>query len=553
MRDEASRSVDGPRAMRRRSLTRQVWCDAELPAELVETLCAGDVDSVLFSSIPLQVKDRCVVGRYESKSASLLVKRHVWGELSRTLRMMFREPAALRCARLGTYLHSHGVPTPRPRATVNYRIGPWTYRSYLISDYVEGTSLYRYIRFGSQTAVELRHVAGQVAQIWQQLVELGVSHNDLKPENFIVDEKSNVWLIDLEKVRVGGKAKRQRQRQAYDVKNFLHVRGWHHRADARAIFAEAFLQTSCRDWLQQAAVDDLTKLVGPSDAESDADLSVVILCAGGIKMPLALQAIDSVADIADEIVLAEPIRSDRLDVLKRIEICPPLNMPISIAMKPAADSPGPHIFRGPWVLVLEQHECVTPFLAKELQQRIADAKANAAFRIPLDAQYFGRTLARPAGEQPIRLFRLPECSYSAASGNVSVSADADQVGQLAGSIQACKCATISEFIERLNEQSTSAAIHRLQAGQRSRLVWGAWRAARQFFDACLPRGGIRSGWVGLEIAALESVFTWIEEAKLHQLAGEFHHAISDEEPSAERSAELGEEHGSSAPPWAKAA
>ena len=115
-------------------------------------------------SIPLQVKDRCVVARCECDSGSLLVKRHTWGGISRTLRMVFREPAALSCARLGLYLHNHGIPTPRPRATVNFRIGPWTYRSYLVSDYVEGTSLYRYIRFGSQTGDELRHVAAQVAR-----------------------------------------------------------------------------------------------------------------------------------------------------------------------------------------------------------------------------------------------------------------------------------------------------------------------------------------------------------------------------------------------------
>ena len=323
MRDDASRSTDCPRALRRRSLLRRVWCDADLPQTLIDALWSGDVDRVLFSTTPLQVKDRCVVGRCECESGPLLVKRHVWGEMSRTVRMAFREPAALCCARLGLHLHNLGVPTPRPRATVNCRVGPWTYRSYLVTDYIEGTSLYRYIRFGSQTDDELRYVASQVARIWQQLVELGISHNDMKPENFIVDENLDVWLIDLEKTRESGKAVRQQQREIFDVKNFLHIRGWHHRADARKTFAEAFLRTPQSNWLRGTVVEQIASSTDLLETEIDAELSALIICEGGIQIPLARQAMDSVHDIADEIVLVEPTHEGRTKVLKRIEVCPP--------------------------------------------------------------------------------------------------------------------------------------------------------------------------------------------------------------------------------------
>src|SRR5205814_3637865 len=223
----------GLRAMRRWSLTRHAWCDANLPNELAHAILRGDPDRVLFSSQPLQVKDRCVVARYDRAAEPLLLKRHAWGNAWRTLRMAFRESAAKRCARLGLYLHDKGIRTPRPRAYADFRIGPWIYRSYLVSDYVEGESLYRYIRFGSQSTDELRHVGGQVAKIWQMLVDLGSSHNDMKPENFIVDGNRDVWLIDLEKVRLRGEERRQRGRQVFDVNNFLHIRGWHHRSEAR--------------------------------------------------------------------------------------------------------------------------------------------------------------------------------------------------------------------------------------------------------------------------------------------------------------------------------
>ncbi len=114
MRHDTSSFAHGPRAKRHHSFMRKVWCDTELPPDLIEKLWGGDVDRVLFASTPLQVKDRCIVGRFEIDSRSLLIKRHTWGGVSRTLRMAFREPAANSCARLGVYLHNLGIPTPRP-------------------------------------------------------------------------------------------------------------------------------------------------------------------------------------------------------------------------------------------------------------------------------------------------------------------------------------------------------------------------------------------------------------------------------------------------------
>src|SRR4029079_16205749 len=370
----------------RRSLRRRAWCDADLPTELAEAMLRGDPDRVLFSSNPLQVKDRCVVVRHDLGSGSLLVKRHSWGSTWRTFRMVFREPAAQRCARLGEYLHRRGIPTPRPRAYVDCRLGPWTYRSYLVSDYVEGESLYRHIRFGTQSADELRYAAGQVAKIWETLVELGVSHNDLKPENFIVDRNFNVWLIDLEKVRIGGKARRQQQRQTFDVQNFLHVRGWHRRLEARAIFAEAFLQTAHRDWLEAAGIGRIAECSSDRDAVADPELSVLVLCENGVEMLHARQAIDSVRDIADEVVLVETRDVDNLDILKRIDFFAIPTAPQLQWKRPNLKSATLPLARFPWVLVLQQNEFVTPFLAKELQQRIADERATDLVRIPVEKQ-----------------------------------------------------------------------------------------------------------------------------------------------------------------------
>jgi len=497
MRHSVSTANPGVCAVRRWSLTRRLAHDDNLPPNLAEALWRGEADRLLYASTPLQVKDRCTVARHDGADGPLLVKRHTWGGFWRTVRLSWRESSARRCAYVGWYLKEQGIPTPRPRAFLEYRIGSFGYRSYLVTDYVKGIDLYRYIRFGSRTNAELRHLARQVATIWQRLVELGISHNDTKPENFIVDEKLNVWLIDFEKSRLGGKARRQRQRQVADVKNFLHVRGWHHRAAARRIFLEEFLRTSFGEWLRDLAAD-------PS-GEIDANLSVLILCDYGGEPASARNAIDSVRDIADEIVLVAPAESGRLDVIDRIEPC------------------GPNRAAPEWVLVLHSDEAVTSLLAKELQQRISIPQAADAFRLPIDHQFFGRSMPRVAGAdaKPIRLFRRDRCSHSLASGTLAITVDPERTDELSGGVEKCVSSNVAEFVDRLNERTTLAARRRFQDGHRPRLFRAMIRSIRQFMRMYLWRGGIRGDWAGLQICVLEALFVWLEEAKLHQMSSAF--------------------------------
>jgi hypothetical protein len=516
-----SDNTDSLRTMRRRSLRRRAWCDADLPADLAEAMLHGDPDRVLFSSNPLQVKDRCVVVRHDLADGSLLVKRHSWGSAWRTFRMAFREPAAQRCARLGEYLHSRGIPTPRPRAYVDCRLGPWTYRSYLVSDYVEGESLYRHIRFGTQSKDELRHAARQVAGIWEQLVELGISHNDLKPENFIVDRNFNIWLIDLEKVRIGGSASRLKRRQVFDVRNFLHVRGWHRRLDARAIFAEAFLQTEHRAWLEEAGLQQAARASSGSDT-IDPALSVLVLCHNGIEMLPARRSIDSVRDIADEVVLVETRDANRLDILKRINLFADPSPPRLAGKRTAANHASLPVARHPWVLVLHQNESVTPFLAKELQQRIADPQATDFVCIPIEKQFFGRSLLRRRHEnRPIRLFRQSAFGLDSTESLLSIAAKAKDASNLTGTLLRCECATVAEFVERLNDETSLSAKEQLQRGVRPKFGRATLRAAGQFIRSYFRSDGILSGRTGLQVAILRAGFRWVEETKLRQLSAEF--------------------------------
>jgi hypothetical protein len=86
---------------------------------------------------------------------------------------------------------------------------------------------------------------------------------------------------------------------------------------------------------------------------------------------------------------------------------------------------------------------------------------------------------------------------------------------------------VAEFVDRLNDETTTVAKARLQQGVRPRIGRATWRAAGQFIRSYFRGTGILSGWTGLQVAALKAGFCWIEETKLRQLSAEF--AAADED------------------------
>lgn len=526
--------------MRRDSLLRRVWHDGSLPTGIIEALSHGDLDDLLFRSAPLQVKDRCLVGRFEDDRGSFLIKRHVWGGPGRTLRMAFREPAARGCARHGQFLNSHGVRTPCPRGAVEYRLGPWTRRSYLLTDYIEGESLYRQIRAGIHAPRELTQLAIQVADIWQQLVSLGASHNDFKPENFIVDQELRVWLIDLEKMRIDGNASKQRARHIFDAKNFLHIRGWHRRPEARALFAEQLLNTASGGCLQGTGIERVAKGLSLCDTERDADLSAWVVSTENMDLAALRQALDSLRDIADEAFLLEPTESGPYRVRERVAIFAESGANSTSNKPTTRPNPLAHSSNGNgtsrtalsttsaenhWRLVIHQNEIVTPFLSKVLQQRITNTESPDSFRISVARQYLGQTFPALGKQAPIRLIRdniAPHESLQSACEDPCVANEGTRCETLAGCLQACCVSSLEELLERMNETTTRSAELRLRAGERSSLVRGLWRAAWRGLAAGLGADGFRNGWVGFQLAALRAASAWVEEAKLHQLTTNFH-------------------------------
>jgi hypothetical protein len=446
------RTAEGGFLLRARSLGRRVDCDRQLPPDLVETLLRGDPDQLLAESEPLQVKDRCAAARLDHPAGPLLIKRHDWGDWRRTARMLLRVPTSRVSAALGVELAKLGIATPRPRASVECGIGPFGYRSYLLTDFVEGTTLHRFIRGGSASPDVLADLAQQVATNWQRLIDLRISHNDLKPENFIVDPASKIWIIDFERPRRHRDTAGLRERHLADLARFLHVRSWRTDPSAAAIFRAELLKTSLGDWLSESRLTTRPGLRDNYSAQQLAcGLSVVVMTrdSNGPGSAAAADrkidaAINSVRDIADEVLIVSPSSPGAWHVIRRIDDPGRNSAPIGAARSadhhPSITGRPKH----PWVLVLHSGDCVTPELARQLPEQIVERTDCDAFRIPIENRAGGRRvgLAATPAAAPVRLFNQQRCSFTLRRREVAISADPARVGQ---------------FVDKLHHETPVAA------------------------------------------------------------------------------------------------
>jgi len=209
----------------RRTFNRVMRWDASVPPELVERMWC-DPQGLLAGGTRLQHKPSCTVVRIDDPAGPWVWKHHVGGGLRRLRRAATACSPARKAWIDGWFLHEAGVPTPRPRAVLERRVGPFKTSSYFLADYVPGRSLYRLLRYEWPSEAVVRELAQQTAAIWQRLDELGVCHNDFKTENLLVDPQGKVWLIDVDRMLRFPRRDQMRQRQARDAADLLHERNW---------------------------------------------------------------------------------------------------------------------------------------------------------------------------------------------------------------------------------------------------------------------------------------------------------------------------------------
>lgn len=482
----------------RQTLRRTMHWHCSLSDDLVERLWQSP-DSVMASATPLQDKERCLVVRITDGTEPLVLKRQNWGGAWKTFCKSLRTPQARQSFFDGIHLVEHGVRTPRPLALVEQRLGPFGIQSYLLTEHIAGTSLYRLMRFEQPSLEGVEHLADQVARLCTQLDDLRVSHNDLKPENLLIDPTNQIWLIDLEKMRRHNAVQPARTRLLEDLNRLLHARNWRENRMAAEIFRDRLLRTPAVSAALAAARTTHHPLVdsGALDRGAENRLSVIVVDPGS---PQQLQeCVESFRDFADEWLVAGADAADNASKTTIDEA----NRALAAA-------------RHPWVLVVRGNERVSPDLAKEIPCLLTAGPKSDACRIELRRVVLGRAIRYGAwrGNASVRLARKQTAAFVINAGQVELQSSSARVEPLKSKLMLPFDWQGETFDHQFRDETSRLAELRRNAGRRANLSKAIARAIGNFARSYLLRCGFLDGRAGLHLSLLTALHDITAEMKL---------------------------------------
>ncbi len=162
------------------------------PLDLIEK-----TDSIMDSGEILKKGNTSYVSRIKWNSKDVVVKRYNHRGLFHSLRHTIKRSRAYR-----GWLHGHrltmlGIATPKPLAYIESYRGPIVWKSYLMTEYVNGLKLSDFFRDKKVSNEERTRVVGLVEKLLQKMGKYKITHGDLKHTNILITDNGPV-LTDLD-------------------------------------------------------------------------------------------------------------------------------------------------------------------------------------------------------------------------------------------------------------------------------------------------------------------------------------------------------------------
>lgn len=93
------------------------------------------------------------------------------------------------------------IATPKPLAYIEQLKEKLIWKSYLVSEYVEGKKLYDFRQINNTTKEQHQTINNQIKEMFDEMEKNHITHGDLKHTNILITDKGPV-LTDLDGMKV---------------------------------------------------------------------------------------------------------------------------------------------------------------------------------------------------------------------------------------------------------------------------------------------------------------------------------------------------------------
>jgi len=173
----------------------RAFCRGNEAVELADFI--GQIEALIDAGQTLKDDKTCHLSRFTWNGKDIVVKRYNHRGLVHSVRHTIKRSRARR-----NWLHGHrlrvlDIATPRPLAYIEQRRGMLVWKSYFVTEYVEGPRLYDIFRDNNITQEERLMASQQVTDLVDELGKYKITHGDLKPTNILITYAGPV-LTDLD-------------------------------------------------------------------------------------------------------------------------------------------------------------------------------------------------------------------------------------------------------------------------------------------------------------------------------------------------------------------
>jgi tRNA A-37 threonylcarbamoyl transferase component Bud32 len=192
----------------------KTFCQQTEPLDFIENL-----DKLMDEGQILKHGNTCYVSHLNWNGKDIVVKRYNHKGFTHSLRHTIKKSRARR-----GWLHGHrlgmlDIATPKPLAFIEQLKAKVIWKSYLVTEYVEGRKLYDFLKNSDATKEQHQIINNQIKELLDEMEKNHITHGDLKHTNILVTDKGLV-LTDLDGMKVHKSGCRYKSSRAKDLQRF---------------------------------------------------------------------------------------------------------------------------------------------------------------------------------------------------------------------------------------------------------------------------------------------------------------------------------------------